>query len=468
MNLPVSALLAALILVAPARGKDGDMTLLFTNGDLVRGDLAAFDESGLVWESDAFTAPQRFRVDPVSRIEVPPSPGFNLPEGNHIAEVTLTNGDKLRGCLTEVTDDKIGLQTSYAGELILRRDMVDALKIESRPEVIYLGPSELGTWTQSIKDGWSLEDNALVCKRGSSIGREIGRHDRIRFAFDVSWQENARFRLFLHADSENPDDMKNGYELVCQSQYAYLRKKTANDSSTIGSSGGIREFTERDKIRFEILQDLTTGRFRLMIDGRIIDDWQEAAPDPAKMGSFIHFLADHSNGTRISRIAITSWDGVVDGEWGQDRRNFGGRMFQFQNMDEPEPDESEASGPDESQGIKLRNGDLVDGEIVEIADGMVRLKTSFNEFELPVSRLRSFALRTAEEAANPELRWEPIRRKGDIRASFTDGGRLTFQLVGFEDGHLIGRSQTFGEARFDLGVFSSLEFNIYPRGLPEG
>lgn len=459
---------AALVLFFPGHGHAGDMTLQFTNGDLVRGDLLGFGESGLLWESDAFAGPQRFRIDPVSQIELPTSGGFDLPEGNHIAEVTLTNGDKLRGCLMEVSDERIGLRTSFAGHLNFRRDMVEELKIESRPEIIYLGPTDLATWTQSPSDSWTLESDALVCNRSSSIGREIGRHDRIRIAFDVSWRENAQFRVFLHADAEDPDDMENGYELVCQSQYAYLRKKTANDSSTIGSSGGIREFTERDKIRFEILQDMTTGRIRLMIDGRIVDDWQEAAPAPEKMGSFLHFAASRTNGTRISRISITSWDGLIDGEWGQARRQAANRMFQFGNMGEEDAEGAEAEEAKEAQGISLRNGDKIDGEILEITEGMVRLKTTFNEFELPVSRLRSFALRTAEEAANPELRWEPIRRKGDIRANFIDGGQVTFQLMGFEDGKLIGRSQTFGEAQFDLGVFSKLEFNIYPRGLPQG
>ncbi len=454
--------------LAPAAPADDEMTLRFDNGDELHGRLTGFDGASVGWESDAFAGAERFRIDPLNEVRIPPAATLNLPEGNHIAEVTLTNGDELSGCLTKVTDTEIGLLTSFAGELTFRRDMVDALRIEDRPDPIYVGPANLDGWVQSIDGGWEFESNSLVCRRGSSIGRDIGQHERIRVAFDISWRENARFRLFLHADDENPDRMNNGYELVCQSQYAYLRKKNAGDSSTIGSSGGIREFTDHEKIRFEILQDLKTGRIRLMIDGRVIDDWQEGAPSPDGMGSYIHFLADHANGTRISRIMITTWDGLVEGEWGQEGAQIRNRMFQLQNMNFDEPEDlEEAVEEEELPGIQLRNGDRVDGEILGIGDGMVRLKTSFKELKLPVSRLRSFALRTAEEAANPELRWEPIRRQGDIRAWFSDGGRVTFQLVGLEDGELVGRSQTFGEARFDLDSFSRLEFNIYPRGIPE-
>ena len=66
---------AALVLFFPGHGHAGDMTLQFTNGDLVRGDLLGFGESGLLWESDAFAGPQRFRIDPVSQIELPTSGG---------------------------------------------------------------------------------------------------------------------------------------------------------------------------------------------------------------------------------------------------------------------------------------------------------------------------------------------------------------------------------------------------------
>lgn len=461
LTLPASFLLA----LAAARGAEQGMWLRFDNGDALSGRMTGLAETSISWESNLFDQPQRFKTDRLREVEIPPGAEFNLPEGNHIANVTLTNGDELRGCLTRVTDTEIGLLTSYAGELAFRRDMVETLKIEDRPDPIYIGPAGLDGWVQSIDKGWSYESAALVCRRSSSIGRDIGRHDRIRINFDISWRENARFRLFLHADSENPEEMTNGYELVCQSQYAYMRKRTATDWSTVGSTGGIREFTDRDKIRFEILQDLTTGRIRLMVDGRVIDDWQEAAPAADKMGSFIHFSADRSDDTRISRIMITGWDGLIDGEWNGDG---GGnpaiqlRGFGFDEPEEPKP----AAEPEEEPGIRLRNGDRVQGEIVEILDGMVKLKTPFNEFQLPVSRLRDFALRTAEQAADPELRWEPIRRNGDIRAHFSDGGHVTFQLSGLEDGKLIGRSQTFGDGAFDIGAFSKLEFNIYPVGLP--
>ncbi len=112
-------------------------------------------------------------------------------------------------------------------------------------------------------------------------------------------------------------------------------------------------------------------------------------------------------------------------------------------------------------GISLRNGDVIDGNIIGIENGNVEIQTSMKSFKLPVSRLRNFVLRTAEDADNPELRWEPILRNGDIRAWFSQGGHITFQLTGSKGNLLIGKSQTFGEAAFQIDAFSRLEFNLY-------
>ncbi|BCX49728.1 hypothetical protein HAHE_36360 [Haloferula helveola] len=459
-TLSLFLLLAALVTPSIA---DEKMVIRFDNGDHFQGMLGGIDGESVLWKSNAIFGTQAFSLERVTDISLPPSNELELPEGNHVAVATLTNGDEVRGSLLNLTEKEIVILTSFAGELTFRRDMVAKLDIEDRPELFYVGPTGMDGWVQSDDGGWTYDAGALICEMGSSIGRDIGRHDKIKIAFDIAWKEGARFRLYTHADSDDPDEMQNGFELVCQSQYAYMRKRVTRnnrtESMTIGTTGGVREFQEREKARVEILHDLVNGRVRFILDGRIVADWREPAPIPDKMGGFIHFSADRSNDTRISRIRITSWDGTIEGEWREAPAG-------FLNIEE-EPEDEDPKPEEENPDIVLRNGDRIEGTIAGIKDGKVRLDTSFKEFDIPVSRLRSFPLRTAEEAADPELCWEPIRRNGDVRAWFVDGGRITFQLTGLKDGALVGTSQTFGEAAFELDAFSRLEFNLYPRGYPK-
>lgn len=451
MRLPAWLLIPSLCAAEPA------MTARFENDDLLKGQLVAADqERGLIWDSSVFPEPQPLSFDKLREVNIPTAEELNLPPGDHVAVVKLTNGDEIQGNLLSVTEEGISIETSFGGELVFRRDMVAKLDIEDRPELIYAGPKGPDEWLPSLEDGWTFEEGVLVCNRNSSISRDIGEHMRMHVAFDIAWQENARFRVYLHADHEDLDEVDNCYELVCQSQYAYLRKRTKRggrlESTTIGTTGGVREFQDREKVRVEMLQDRISGRIRLMLGGRVVADWSEQAPDDKPMGPFLHFLGDMQSSIEVSRIRITTWDGLIDGEW--DEAPMGLRGFPGQ-MEEPAKEEPE------EEGILLRNGDRIEGDAIGIEDGMVRLKTSFKEFSLPVSRLRTFALRTAEEAEDPELCWKPIRRAGDIRAWFPHGGAFTFELIGIEDGKISGRSQTFGDATFDLDAFSRLEFNIY-------
>jgi len=431
------------------------MTARFSNGDSITGNLTAIDDQSITWESEFFTQPQRLKLDRLIDISLPTSDTVDLPDGDHIAVLTLTNDDVVRGALVSLDSKNIKLSTSYAGDLVFRRDMVAALTVEEKPEIFFAGPSTIDEWHLDEEGDWTLEGGELVSESAASISRDMGVRDRFRVAFDVEWRGTTRFRIFTCADSTELDQISNSFELVCQSNYAYMRKRTKRngrvESMNIGNPTGMREFQEREKVRVEILHDLVSGRIRLILGGRVAADWRDDNPGVGKLGGALHFLSDSGKEIRISRIRVSSWDGNIEGKWKE------GRMDPFGN-DEPETEDAEDQYP---IGVVLRNGDNIKGETVGIEEGSVKLKTDLGEFELPVSRLRRFALRTPEDAANPELTWKPILRNGDIRAHFMEGDHITFQLIGFGDGTIRGKSQTFGEAEFKLSSFNRLEFNLY-------
>ena len=437
-------------------GLAAEMTARFRNGDTLPGHFSAFEGGTVQWSNPAFFEPQPLLLPKLDDILLPAPDAAPLPEGDHLAVVTLTNDDRLEGSLLHADDRTIRLHTSFAGELSFDRRMVSKIEIRERPEIYYAGPNSIDEWTQTEPDGWIMDAGGLLSVEASGIARDVGIHERFSLSFEVSWRGSARFRIFTCADSTEFEKIGNCFELVCQSQYAYIRKRMSRNGGaeaiTIGTTGGVREFQEREKVRIRLLQDLLDGRIRLMIDDRVVADWREPAPGAGNLGGALHFVSDHRGPLRISRIQMTSWDGVIEDSW-QEQDPFGGGFDGF--------DDDEEAPPPEASGVLLANGDLVDGRAAGVVDGEVTLETPLKTFALPVSRLRSFALRTPEEAADPELTWKPIRRAGDIRAWFPDGHHLTFELLGHREGKLLGRSQTFGEAGFDLAAFSRLEFNLY-------
>ncbi|MFM2242289.1 MAG: hypothetical protein RLZ97_1144 [Verrucomicrobiota bacterium] len=456
---------ATLFLLLSLAAHGADMTLRFINEDSLPGSLAAIDENGIQWNSPSLIDSPPFLLSAIDSIVNPLAPDPTLPEGDHLAVVLLTNGDTFDGTLIKVTSSEIVLDTGYAGQLTFRRDMVESLDIKDRPEIYYSGPKSLEEWSPGEDETWTFENGELITTGGGSIRKEIGKHTRMHVSFDVTWSEAARLRLHLHSDSGDPDENSSRYELVFQSQYAYMRKSISNgnrqQSSTIGTTGGIQSFPDGERVRVEIFQDLESGAVRLIVAGVVVADWRDTDPSPDGMGPYLHFFCDGSAPTRFSRIRIASWSGLLDGE---NTMQPGIQGLMFEN-----PEESPAAPPEEEKkGIRLRNGDHIDSEELVIENGEVSLKTRFKDIKLPVSRLRSFALRSIEDSRNPELCWKPIRRAGDIRVWLGNGNRMTLELVSFKDGKLIGRSQTFGEASFDSSVMTRMEFNIYSHPYESG
>lgn len=422
-----------------------------TDGSRIRGSLDGIGTDRVTFDAEFLARPVPLRLDKVLELSLPVFPDQG--KGDHVATVTLSNGDVLRGELTGIDDTGISLDTWFAGRLTFRRTMVDTLEIEDRPEIIYSGPTGLDGWTQSGDDSWTFENGALRSHGIGEIGRALDLPARARFAFDLEWRANPRFRFDFYDEEDGAEEPGNSYELTGQGRYVQLNKRTPRGNQSLGSIN-IPEFMNKEKVRLEILVDRKSGLIRLLVNDRIAADWNDPDPAVGKPGGGIHFSSPDSTPLRLSRIMVTAWDGIIEGS-APDRND---AMMDEEDVLQPEADDPAVPGR-----IRLRNGDQVEGEVLGIADGKVNLKTPFGEVGLPVARLRTFTLHTEEEREKWELGLYEIPKiyNGDVRAWFPDGGYVTFKLESVADGKLTGTAQPFGRASFDQKAFSRIEFNLY-------
>jgi hypothetical protein len=84
-----------------------------------------------------------------------------------------------------------------------------------------------------------------------------------------------------------------------------------------------------------------------------------------------------------------------------------------------------------------------------------------NLLAIPVERLRQIAFaRPAAPAAQPRGPWV-------VRAVFTDGGSLSFQLDKWDDTAVSGRSALFGSVSFPPQLIREMDFNLdRPKAAP--
>lgn len=435
---------------APAAPADAAKSIVrFANNDALAGSPESITPERLLWNSPLLARPSSFFTDKILDISLTPT----LPEEtqDHETTVTLTNGDTIRGQLASVTDETVSLDTWFAGRMNFNRLMVSDVRIEQRAAFLYRGPTGMDGWQQAVDPPvWNYHRAAFRSSGSGSIARAGVLPDECSVSFDTAWRgDSIRMRVIVFSDDPSTDNPSSGYELSFQRGSIHLRN--CKTQSFLGSTQS-RVLMENDKARIEIRASAKNNRVALFIDDRIVEVWND--PDAAQdnPGRTLHFISGSSLPLRISNIGVTQWDGVLD-QMPEPRVGMN-RRFNIPGMamtEEASPKDEETPG---EARMELANGDTLAGEVSTIDDGIITVNSPLGEIKLPVSRLRTVALKPVEAERSK-------RRNGDLRAWFHDGSSIVFSLEASDEETLTGSSQNFDTAVFRTAAFSRIEFNIY-------
>lgn len=434
-------------------------TLHFTNGDQLTGELRRIEGDDLVWHSPALAAETRFRIDQIESITYPALP---LPERqtDHLAHIRMNPdlrqqienlpGDVIEGQLLSVKPQHLQLSTWYAGTLTLNRNMIRDMEITDVSPMLYYGPREAQEWRIDPPDSWKWESQAYTLTANGTLAKEFpSLPQRYCFRFKAAWKNRFQLQIFFGADSADEENPENHYMIMLDNGTSYLQKRIAqpNPNGGNGQNGGMigeykrdQAFRSKEKSELRLFVDTTTGIIALYSDDTLIQQWNDLDP-PFLQGRCIHLRQNSGQfyPMKVSEMSLSEWDGSLPHLQEQTLRN---------NIPPPTPRENE-------QPIILRNGDIVIGEVQQVDQSNITLKTRFNQLQLPISRIKKLALTPAEYD-------ERILQNGDVRAWFPNGNSIVFRLIGTDpDGRLLGESQHFGTARFNPQAFTKIDFNLY-------
>jgi len=419
----------------------------FSNQDRLSGAIESLTTERLVLKSPILQKPTSFFLKSILDLTLTPVEQINL--ANHEASITLTNGDLIRGQLVSATDDRIELDTWFAGRMKFNRLMVNEIRIAERTKLNYRGPTSLDGWILSgDQPSWTYLNSSLNSKAAGSIARNVDLQDECSVAFSVGWRGSLGMKLVIFSKDLSTERPTSGYEFTIMQRRVFVRN--CKTQRIVGTTQNAVALQENEKAQIEIQASLKSGKITLSIDGELIDVWTDPEIIREEIGRGIHFISQNDSPVQVSRIAVGFWDGEVTEI--PNRQEFNGFMQQNEDLDTPAPP---AANDKLAPGrMELRNGDTIEGELLSIQDGTVRLKTPFREVKLPVSALRSVALKQVD--------LERCKREnGDVRAWFPDGSSVVFRLDGVGEGTLSGSSQNFSPSQFKLAAFSRIEFNIY-------
>lgn len=431
----------------PANEQSPTSVVRFSNDDRLVGVFESLTPERLLWKSPALEKTTPFFLNKVLELTLPNPP---IPEikADHEALVTLSNGDTIRGQLASVTDEQVSLDTWFAGRMHFNRLMVTGVKIDPLSPLIYRGPSGMDGWIQPENISvWNYGRGAFRSDGAGSIGRADLLPEECSISFDAAWRgDSFNFKVIFFSEDPASDQMNSGYELSFQRASIYLRN---NKTQSFLGSAQARELLENDRIHIEIRTSAKSGKVCLYLNDRLAEVWNDPDHKKGKYGKALQFAAANTLPIRISGIKVAHWDGVQDESLEPGDNMMGGRGG---TAETPKPkDDKDAA---KKGRMQLANGDSIVGEASSIRDGVIQLKTPLGEIKLPVSRIRTLALKSVEQE-------RAILRNGDVRASFPDGSSIVFRLDQVENGTVIGSSQNFGSAVFQISAFDRLEFNLY-------
>ncbi|MES2476156.1 MAG: hypothetical protein V4640_10270 [Verrucomicrobiota bacterium] len=284
-------------------------TVRFSNHDHLTGSLSSLTPERLIWESPILEQPTPFLLSKVLDVTLTATPPDN--DARHEAAVTLTNGDLVRGQLAAISDEAVELETWYAGRMRFNRLMIADIRIAERPDLIYRGPTGLAEWKQSSnKPSWIFQNSSFRSEGNGSIGREMDLPQECSLAFDLAWRERLTMRVVILSDDLSSDRPSAGYELQIQSRNVTLR--SCKGQRYIGQTTNVPSLQENEKARIEVRASSKTGKVSLYLDGELVENWIDTELAQSAFGKGIHFISQSISPVQVSRIEVAAWDGETE------------------------------------------------------------------------------------------------------------------------------------------------------------
>lgn len=435
--------------------------LEFLNGDLLRGTFQGYEQpAGIRWQHAAM--PQALTVRPVgvARIRLSrPAPPPVAPAPN--CRVSLANGDDLAGTLVGFDQNKLTLNTWYAGTLSLARENLKSMLLSiARNPVVYEGPHGSEGWLvrnnggtvffpgatvgggriivqggnlqlqngQIIggkNSGWQFVDDGFMGVSGGTLGRDVKLPPISNFEFDLTYRSTPQLAVYFYSDALEGYNC-NAYVMQFTGKNVYLRRQMPNGGGHNLGNAEIGNLKEKGRVRFSIRTNREQKTIALLVDGVLVKQWSDVGSVEGN-GTGVLFMAQGQNPIRLSHVRVAEWDGMVE--------------------------EQAAEANPKEDFVYLANRDKVTGTLLSVQNGKATFKTSFANLEVPLERIVRVDFGSAHLH---QLQAAP----GEVRLQLRDQGSLTVALNAWNAREIAATSRVFGAARLNANAFQAVEFNL--------
>ena len=285
-------------------GNSNDAVIHLANGDFATGRLVDSPVGhSLTWQSPSFTAPFRFAIPSVNRVQFPVPAQLTPPEGTYRFE--LAGRDDLFGSLVDLQGDEAVLDVLGFGRLHVERAIVRRISRWRDPaDRVYSGPNGLDGW-QTIFNaaGWRAESGQLVSDMGGASTRsDVGVPSLARIELELSWKTKLDFEFGVGGEYVNTAFRFT----VWENQLVIVREtERGGDIAVLQAIG-----PGPGRIHLQAFLDQPEGRLLVFSsDGRPLADLTVVATKP-QLSSEVQ-INKPGGDIRLERLTVDNWNGEM-------------------------------------------------------------------------------------------------------------------------------------------------------------
>jgi hypothetical protein len=505
--------------VPPAAVVEGGDTIIFKNGDQLRGTLlAASHDQPIRWKPVKGDKPVEFSPERLAGIVL--AARKDAPPAANGAAVCFHNGDWIAGRLLGLDKDALHLGTGLAGDLRVPRRALRTLYFAPTAEdgtvgeaPVWDGASQRDLWTKgaTVPGYWSGEGRPKNDKRTSpwryldgaftllatntrngygGTGPNLGRaFDTMPLKVEVSFELSttkgpASYAIQLFFDDNKPGLMVQGgwdsaylYDMSPRKNAVAVNQPQQLDfGEKVGSDGNRRHF------RF--LGDRQTGRLWMYVNGHLVGQLnRRSGTDNLKPGKGVAIMPQPMmSRVTVSNLWVAPWSGALppspktdkadpkDGKPEQkDEEKKEGKEPDAPvappKEDAPKPNNPGVNDPDDKNGPAAPKPELAtttentsDAIALNNGDETLGIVESATADELQVKCDVGDLKIPVKRAVMVEFGSKPAPSKPGIRFRLASKGAITVQSFRIEDGRVVCQSDSAGEMSFPIAAVSEIVF----------
>lgn len=386
--------------------------------------------NGVRWQHPAAKQLIAFRPTNIARIGFEQAQSISPPPPLS-CWFRFRNGDELLGTLVSLDADTVGLETWFGGTLKAARQSVQSITFLPKSyAVAYEGPGGFDGWKLGRDpQAWQYRDGAFIATVGGTLGRDFKMTNSSSLQFDLAWTGPFDLILTLYTDVlDRLDYSVSSYLVNLGPGFVNVQRiQTGLGVIQLGQAQ-IPELLKRSEAHFELRTDRDEATLELFMDGALVQRWRDNRGFAGKGSGVVFFAQLEGSSLKLSNLRVCTWEGKT-------------------------ADNALSPSPAGEDYVYLVNRDKMTGSLRAFHDGKLSVATAQTALDIPLPRVTQIVLGSATTNS-------PVHNPRDIRAYFTGGGTLSFQLEQWEARQVSGNSANFGHVAFSAQPIRQLQFNL--------